>query len=133
MKRRFILRSKAQSERAAAFLQSLPLDPSMPLEVVIRDHDPARTTDQNAALWAALADISEQVVWHGQKYAPEDWKDIITAGLKTQRFAPGINGGLVALGISTSRLRKKQFGDLLEYVSWFGALKGVKFSAPEEA
>lgn len=133
MNKRFILSSDSIRKRVGMWIQALQLDPANPLEVVIRDYEEPRNLDQNAALWAALTDISEQVVWHGQKYTPEDWKDIITAGLKTQRFAPGIEGGLVALGISTSRLKKREFTELLEYVTWFGTEHGVKFSAKETA
>lgn len=92
-----------------------------------------RTLDQNAALWAALTDISNQVEWYGQKLSPEDWKHILTAGLKReQRMAPGINGGWVILGQSTSQMNKQEFSDLLELAFAFGAEKGVQFNAPEE-
>lgn len=133
MNKTFVLNSDSIRQRVGIWLQSLVLDPAQLLEVIVRDHEPDRNLNQNAALWAALEDISAQVVWHGQKYSPEDWKDIITAGLKTQRFAPGIEGGLVALGISTSRMKRQEFSDLLEYVSWFGAREGVRFSAKKEA
>jgi hypothetical protein len=133
MNKRFVLLSDNIRHRAALWLESIPLHFERPLEMVVRDYEADRNTDQNAALWAALEDISEQVVWHGQKYSPADWKEIITAGLKTQRFAPGIEGGIVALGISTSRMKKAEFSELLEYVHWFGAEQGVKFGAKELA
>jgi hypothetical protein len=87
-----------------------------------------RSLDQNAALWAALTDISHQVEWHGQKLSPEDWKHILTAGLRReQRMAPGISGGWVLLGQSTSQMNKQEFSDLLELAFAFGIEKGVKF------
>jgi hypothetical protein len=98
----------------------------------VRIKERTRSLDQNAALWAVLTDISNQVVWHGQKLSPEDWKHILTAGLKReQRMAPGINGGWVVLGLSTSKMTKSEFSDLLELAHAFGAEQGVRFELPQ--
>jgi hypothetical protein len=95
-------------------------------EVRIRER--SRSLEQNAAMWAALTDISEQVVWHGQKLTPEDWKHVLTAGLKReQRVAPGIGGGFVVLGQSTRKMTKSEFSELLEFCYAFGAEHGVTF------
>ena len=94
----------------------------------VRIAERRRSLDQNAHLWAVLTDISNQVDWHGQKLSPEDWKSILTAGLKKeQRMAPGINGGWVVLGLSTSKMTKSEFSELLELSYAFGAEKGVQF------
>jgi hypothetical protein len=94
----------------------------------VRIAERRRSLDQNAHLWAVLTDISNQVDWHGQKLSPEDWKSILTAGLKKeQRMAPGISGGWVVLGISTSKMTKSEFSELLELAYAFGAEKGVQF------
>jgi hypothetical protein len=98
----------------------------------VRIKERTRSLDQNAALWAVLTDISNQVVWHGQKLSPEDWKHILTAGLKReQRMAPGISGGWVVLGLSTSKMTKSEFSDLLELAHAFGAEQGVRFELPQ--
>jgi hypothetical protein len=102
----------------------------------VRITERKRSLDQNAALWAVLTDISNQVVWHGQKLTPEDWKHILTAGLKReQRIAPGISGGFVVLGQSTSKMTKSEFSELLEFCYAFGAEHGVTFelSQPQTA
>ncbi len=57
-----------------------------------------RSDAQNRRLWAMLTDVSQQVEWHGQKLAPEDWKHIFSASLKQQRAVPGLDGGFVVLG-----------------------------------
>ena len=81
-----------------------------------------------------LHDVAEQVSWYDQKYSAEDWKDLFTAALnREQRFAPGINGGIVALGARTSKMTVREMSELLEYIEWFGAEKGVRFRAPEAA
>lgn len=87
-----------------------------------------RSGEQNAALWANLADISEQVEWYGRKLSPEDWKHVFTASLKKLDVVPNIEGkGFVALGSSTSRMSKRELSDLIELIRAFGAERGVRF------
>jgi hypothetical protein len=90
-----------------------------------------RSLASNRAMWAALADISRQVVWHGQKLSPEDWKNVLSASLQKQRVVPGIDGGWVVMGQSTSQMTKAEMSDLIELAHAFGAERGVRFSAPE--
>lgn len=87
-----------------------------------------RTLDQNAKLWAMLTDLSKQIEWYGRKLTPEDWKHVTTAALKQQEAVPGINGGFVVLGLSTSKMRKRQFAELIELIYAFGAQQGVQWS-----
>lgn len=86
-----------------------------------------RSNAQNRRLWAMLTDISRQVEWHGQKLSPEDWKHIFSASLRKQRAVPGIDGGFVVLGLSTSKMSKEEMSELLELAMAFGAQKGVVF------
>jgi hypothetical protein len=91
-----------------------------------------RSLDQNAAMWAALSDVSKQVEWHGQKLTPEDWKHIFSASLKQQRAVPAIDGhGFVVLGQSTSKMTVREMSDLMEIISAFGAEHGVRFSGSD--
>ena len=90
-----------------------------------------RSDAQNRRLWAMLADISAQVDWHGQKLASEDWKHVFTASLKQQRAVPGLDGGFVVLGQSTSKMTKAEMAELQELMEAFGAQQGVRFTAPE--
>ncbi len=88
-----------------------------------------RTLIQNALLWALLSDLAEQTDWHGMKLAPEEWKDLLSAGLTKSKVVPNIEGnGFVILGQRTSKMGKREFGDLLELVHAFGAERGVRFS-----
>ena len=93
--------------------------------VVIKE--PTRTLEQNSALWPLLAAISEQVDWYGQRLTPEEWKDVFSAALKKQKVVPGLDGGFVVVGASTSKMGKREFSDLLELIFAFGAEKGVVF------
>jgi hypothetical protein len=90
-----------------------------------------RSNDQNARMWAMLTDIATQVVWHGQKLTPEEWKDMATAALKRQRVVPGIDGGFVVLGARTSRMTIAEMAELMEFLDAFGVQQGVRFRAPE--
>jgi hypothetical protein len=101
--------------------------------MVVEIKEQKRSLDQNAHLWAILGDISEQVEWYGQRLLSEDWKHILTAGLKReQRVAPGIDGGFVVLGTSTSRMTKAELSELIEFAYAFGASKGVRFVSQSE-
>ena len=87
-----------------------------------------RTLMQNAKLWPMLYDVSSQVDWYGEKLTAEEWKDVFTAALKKQKVVPGIDGGFVVCGQSTSKMGKKEFADLIEIIYAFGSDKGVKWS-----
>lgn len=117
---------QARKNNAIQFIQQLPTDSDKPLTITIQDRN--RTLEQNARLWATLRDISEQVVWYGRKMDSESWKHVFTAALKRQETVPGIDGGFVVLGQSTSKMRVSEMRDLIELMKAFGAERGVKWS-----
>lgn len=90
-----------------------------------------RSNEQNKRLWAMLTDVSRQVEWYGKTLSPEDWKHLFTASLQKTRAVPGIDGGFVVLGLSTSRMTKAEMSDLQTLIEAFGAERGVTFTAPE--
>ena len=90
-----------------------------------------RSSAQNRRLWAMLADVASQVVWHGQKMSSEDFKHIFSAALKRTRVCPGIDGGFVVLGQSTSQMTRAEMSEMQELIEAFGAEHGVRFTAPE--
>lgn len=91
-----------------------------------------RSLEQNAALWAMLTDVSRQVDWHGQKLTPEDWKHVFSASLKQQRAVPGLDGGFVVLGQSTSKMTVREMSDLMVLISAFGAERSVRFTGSDD-
>lgn len=91
-----------------------------------------RSDAQNRRLWAMLTDISAQVDWYGQKLTAEEWKDVFSASLKRTKVVPGLDGGFVVCGQSTSKMTKAEMCELQELMEAFGAEKGVRFTAPEE-
>jgi hypothetical protein len=89
--------------------------------------EPVRSDSQNRIMWVYLTALSEQVKWHGQTLSPEDWKDLLTAGLKRElRMVPNLDGnGFVSLGARTSTMTKAEFSDLLELIHAFAAREGI--------
>jgi hypothetical protein len=83
-------------------------------------------------MWANLEDIAQQVVWYGQKLDKQEWKDVLTAGLKKQKIVPGIEGGFVVIGARTSKMTVAEMNELIELAVMFGTQQGVKFRALEE-
>lgn len=93
-----------------------------------------RSLAQNRRLWSMLTDISEQVEWYGRRLTPEDWKHVFTASIRKLDVVPNLDGtGFVALGMSTSAMTKREMCELQELMEAFGADKGVRFRAWEEA
>jgi hypothetical protein len=119
----FVLAHDEARRRAAQACMTAPAG------FVVKIAPPTRSLESNAAMWASLADVSSQVVWHGRKLDAEDWKNVFTAGLRKLDVVPNIDGtGFVALGQSTSRMSKREMSDLLELIHAFGAEHGVEWS-----
>lgn len=128
MKRVFILRDEAIRRRC----QTAVWDAQDGHKVTISE--PTRSLEQNSRLWPSLTEISKQVDWYGRKLSPDDWKHVFTSSLKKMDVVPNLEGtGFVALGLSTSKMTKRELSDLLELIYSFGAERGVKFHDLEAA
>ena len=98
--------------------------------------EPRRNGEQNALLWVYLSAFAEQLQWpvNGTMTAlsADDWKSILSAAYKreSQRIAQGIDGGMVMLGLRTSKMGKREFADFLDYVASVAADRGVVLDAP---
>jgi hypothetical protein len=90
-----------------------------------------RSDAQNRRLWAMLGEIARQVDWYGQKLTAEEWKHVFSASLAKQKVVPGLDGGFVVLGLSTSKMTKGEMSDMQTLMEAFGAEKGVTFSEVE--
>ncbi|MCC3717954.1 recombination protein NinB [Rouxiella badensis] len=130
-KQTFYLRNEQYRSNLIEKIKQLPLDPSKPFEVEVSP--PKRTLSQNRKMWPLLHDLSLQVVWYGEKYDEEEWKDLITALVakmkkQEQKTAPGIGGGVVMFGSRTSKMRVSEMVEVIEAIYWFGTEQGVTFS-----
>jgi len=101
-----------------------------PIEIVMGRE--ARTLDQNAKMWALLSDVQKHLPeWHGYKMGTEDYKHVIGATWKMQKFVPNAeNTGFVVCGLSTRKLKKKEFCELVECIYYFAAENSVPLSEP---
>jgi hypothetical protein len=132
-RQRFTLWEPVQAHKIIT-LQLWPLLKSMLMagqRVVVEIKPETRTLAQNARLWAMLTDVSKQVNWYGRKLSQEEWKHVFTASLSKQDVVPGIDGGFVVLGKSTSKMTKPEMSELQQLIEAFGAQHGVRFTAQE--
>lgn len=126
-KRTLILAHDVARQRAVEAVKAAPEGYSITIA------EPRRNSDQNARMWAMLADVAEQVEWYGKRLTSEDWKHVFTASLRRLEVVPNLDGtGFVALGMSSSRMSKREFSDLIELIFAFGAERDVKWSDPAE-
>ncbi|MDQ6590076.1 MULTISPECIES: recombination protein NinB [Enterobacter cloacae complex] len=133
MKQNFCIVNDTVKHNLIAYIRNLPVNPRAPMVVEIREE--TRTDKQNRLMWPLLKDLSVQVVWHGERLEPKEWKDLITVLVSQiqdpeseQKSAPGINGGRVYFGVRTSKSSKRYMVDVIEAIYWFGTDRGVKFS-----
>ena len=100
MKQYYCIVNDTVKDNLIAFIRTIPVNPRAPMVVEAREE--TRTDKQNRLMWPLLKDLSDQVVWHGEKLTREEWKDLITVLVnqthnQEQKSAPGINGGRVYL------------------------------------
>lgn len=127
-RKKFILAHPEARQRAIQAVSEAPVG----FSVVIAP--PTRNLSQNAMLWPLLEQFSAQLLWpvNGEmvRLEPEEWKDILTAAFKqeTVRLAMGLNGGMVMLGLRTSKMSKREFSEFIEFVFATAAQRGVNLS-----
>lgn len=98
---------------------------------VVINTEPSRSLEQNAAQWPILGAFSKQLEWpvNGRmvKMTDEEWKDVLTAAFRneTARLAMGMDGGVVMLGLRTSKFSKKEFSEWLEFLHATAAARNV--------
>lgn len=125
-KKQFILAHRTARANAVEFVANAP-DGS-----VVEVREPSRNLAQNALLWSVLQAFSDQLDWpvNGRmtKLGPDDWKTVLSAAFRqeTARVAMGLDGNVVMLGCSTSKMGKKEFSEFIEFVLVVAAERGVE-------
>lgn len=133
MRRTFILSHAEARHRAQEAVRNAPDG------FVVAISEPTRNLEQNAAMWPILQAFSDQLDWPVNglmvKMTPEDWKDLLTAAFhrETARLAMGLDGGVVMLGLRTSKMGKREFSDWLEFLHATAAARGVVLYEAESA
>ena len=122
----FVLAHSEARRRAMAAVANAPQGWRITIE------PPRRSLDQNSLLWPLLQRFAEQALWpvNGAmvQMDADDWKDVLTAAFRqeTQRIAMGLNGGMVILGMRTSKMSKAQFSEFIEFIQSVAADRGVE-------
>lgn len=99
---------------------------------------PKRSNDQNAAMWAMLSDMAEQLRWGGQQMTADDFKLVMLDALRRERkdemrIVPSYDRtGFVNISpIHSSDLEHEEMRDLLTITRAFGDQHGVQWSEPK--
>ena len=101
--------------------------------LVVEIRPETRSTAQNARLHAMLGDVARQVEWAGKRRDVTTWKRLMTAAWLRARgeqleVLPAIDGhGVDIVFERTSRLSRAECGELMEFISAWGAEHGVEF------
>jgi hypothetical protein len=119
----FILVNDRVRGNAIAALRDAPADWRVKIE------PPLRTMDQNAKMWAMLADVARAKP-EGRDWVPETWKAAFMHFLGHQiQFAEGLdNTGPFPVGVRTSRLTVRQMIDLIDCIYAYGNEHDVEWT-----
>jgi hypothetical protein len=122
---RFILVNDQVRARAIAAVQAAPDGHIVDIK------PPTRSLEQNSAQWPILEAFADQLEWpvNGRqtRLTADEFKDILTAAFnnETVRLAAGLNGGVVMLGLRTSKMGKARFSEWLDFLHATAADRGV--------
>ncbi len=107
---------------------------SAPPNWIVTIKEPKRSLEQNARLWAMLADVANARP-EGRQWTPETWKSAFLHSLGHQvRFAEGLDGsGPFPMGFSSSALNVKHMADLITVISEYGDRHGVQWKEVEKS
>jgi hypothetical protein len=138
MRRLFTLANGRLLDRCIEVIREAHAASKRPIRVEIKG--PKRSTDQNAALWAMLGDIAEQLTWHGRKLDAEAFKLVMLDALRrhysderqAMDLVPNTDGtGFVDISMKhSSDLSGEEMHDLLTLIRSFGDQHGVQWSEP---
>ena len=123
-----VLAFDSDRAKAARWCMKLPVNTRVEFKA------PKRTVPQNDRMWAQLTTIAEQVLYHGVKLTPEDFKLIFLDALKREtRMVPNLDGnGFVSLRQSSSDLSRAEMADLFLIIERQAAIWGVDISDPAD-
>lgn len=101
-------------------------------ELALTLSDPARSQEQNRLMWPYLEAwrINQTCIVNGveTRLDRDDWKDVLTASWRREniRMALGLDGGVVMLGARTSKFRKGEFTDWMEFLIYATTSRGME-------
>ena len=124
-----ILNSAQVRERCCRWAMALP--PGTRVEF----RGPQRTADQNDKMWAMLTDVSVQMKPRGRDHSPDIWKTVFMSALgQEMQYVPSLDGKtFLPIGLSSSKLSKREMSDLFELMLAWGAENDIVWSDPKLA
>lgn len=124
--KRFVLHTPLVRQNAIAEIRNAPA------ESVVTISQRTRSNEQNAKMWAMLADVADAKP-EGREWTPETWKCAFMHFLGHQvRFCEGLEGtGPFPLGFRSSKLKVGQMADLITCIYQYGDKHGVIWSEAE--
>lgn len=121
------LRTADDRKKAALWVDKAPQGTRLEFKA------PRRSLPQNDLLWSRLTDVARQKPeYYGHQMTAEDWKDVFVAALRKCRMLPGIDGGIVPVGLRSSDLTKEEFTELLDLISHFAVMNNISLSDEKE-
>jgi hypothetical protein len=99
----------------------------------------SRNLNQNALLHSLCGQIAKQRQWAGQKLDTEGWKRLVVdawareTGRSPGKVVPSLDWqSVVVLNISTRKLGKRDFAELVDWLLAWCDQEDIKISAPAE-
>ncbi|MEM6898426.1 MAG: recombination protein NinB [Pseudomonadota bacterium] len=125
MRQAFRIFTEGQRARALKALGERMLG----FEVEMRD--PKRSLDQNAMLWAMLTELAPQMPIRGEYLTPDQLKSVFMHALgREQQNLPTLDGkSWFSAGFRSSRMRKSEFSELLEFIIAEATQRGIQLQA----
>lgn len=98
-------------------------------DVIVSFKKPNRNAEQNAKMWAMIADIRAQEDKHGKSMPADYWKAaFMRACAHEVAFAQGLDGELFPVGFRSSQLTVGQMADLITFIQKWGDEVGIVWS-----
>jgi len=119
-----IIQNDIIRQRAIDWIKRVPLGWRVTID------EPKRTLEQNDYMWSLFTDIASQGRLRGRKLATDTWKVTFMQALGHKvAFAETLDGeGVFPIGMSSSKLSKKDMADLITYIIQWGDEQGIKFT-----
>lgn len=120
-----ILRGDTQRALARRLIDKAPAN------AVVNIREATRNADQNARMWAMIADVSRAKP-EGRRATPDVWKALFMSACgHAVQFEHGLDGGPpLPVGFRSSRLSVRQMADLITCIAEYGDRHGVVWSEP---
>lgn len=119
-----ILRGDTQREFAKRLIDAAPVDGVVSIKAA------ARSNEANSLMWVLLGDISRAKP-EGRCATTDVWKCLFMQACgHAVQFEVGLDGAPFPTGFRTSKMRKDQMSELIEFIYEYGSRHGVRFSEP---